>query len=74
MMKQKELQDLVEHEKENLGIKKDYLDSLAKYVVTLEDSLTKTERKLRNMYLFLLEHPRDIRYLMLTQSARPLDR
>lgn len=61
MMKQKELQDLVEHEKENLGIKKDYLDSLAKYVVTLEDSLTKTERKLRNMYLFLLEHPRDIR-------------
>ena len=60
-MKQKELADLVEHEKENLGIKKDYLDSLTKYVLTLEDSLTKTQRKLRNMYLFLLEHPRDIR-------------
>lgn len=60
LMTEKQLADLVDHMKENLGIKKDYLDSLAKYVSNLEDTLQKTQRKQRNMYLFLLEHPKDI--------------
>ena len=39
MIYQKELNDLMEHEKENLGIKKDYLDSLQQYVLSLDDNL-----------------------------------
>lgn len=60
LMTEKQLSDLVDHMKENLGIKKDYLDSLAKYVSSLEDTLQKAQRKQRNMYLFLLDHPKDI--------------
>ena len=60
LMTEKQLEDLIEHQKENLSIKKDYLESLAKYVTSLEDTLQKTQRKQRNMYLFLLEHPKDI--------------
>lgn len=60
LMTEKQLNDLVDHMKENLGIKKDYLDSLAKYVLNLEDTLQKTQTKQRNMYVFLLEHPKDI--------------
>ena len=60
LMTEKQLSDLVDHQRENLSIKKDYLESLAKYVASLEDSLQKAQRKQRNMYLFLLEHPKDI--------------
>lgn len=60
LMTEKQLEDLVEHQKENLSIKRDYLESLAKYVSSLEDTLQKAQRKQRKMYLFLLEHPKDI--------------
>lgn len=60
LMTEKQLEDLLEHQKENLSIKKDYLESLAKYVASLEDTLQKAQRKQRKMYLFLLEHPKDI--------------
>lgn len=60
LMTEKQLEELLEHQKENLSIKKDYLESLAKYVSSLEDTLQKAQRKQRKMYLFLLEHPKDI--------------
>lgn len=60
LMTEKQLSDLVEHQRENLSIKKDYLQSLARYVASLEDALQKAQRKQRNMFLFLLEHPKDI--------------
>ena len=66
MIYQKELNDLMEHEKENLGIKKDYLDSLQQYVLSLDDNLQKAQRKLRDLYFFLLENPRDITLLDMT--------
>lgn len=70
LMTEKQLEGLIEHQKENLSIKKDYLESLSKYVTSLEDTLNKAQRKQRNMYLFLLEHPKDITYFMLIQSSR----
>lgn len=60
LMAEKQLEELMEHQRESLSMKKDYLTSLAKYVMSLEDTLQKTKRKQRNMFLFLLEHPKDI--------------
>ena len=63
---QKEIKELIDHKREHLGIKADYLRSLEKYVGNLEENLTKTKKRLTNMYLFLLNHPRDIALLDLT--------
>jgi hypothetical protein len=63
---QKEIKDLIDHKREHLGIKGDYLKSLEKYVGNLEENLAKMRKRLSNMYFFLLTHPRDIALLDLT--------
>lgn len=57
---EEELKMVMEHEKETLISKKDYLQSLEKYVRTLEETQNKNQLGTKNMYLYLLRHPADI--------------